>query len=131
MAASRPTRPLLQEIRVIDVSNENVPRYFLLLKMAFQTERGIALVQQALIDGSMRRMADSTTLTECLVLVDKRSPLLGVTLEAGFVSAEESKTARFERLLNVCGRTLDGHPLVHLMTIGAAHFPFRHWMMMR
>src|SRR5438876_10725045 len=37
MAARRPTRSLLQEVRVIDVSNENVPWYFLLLEMTFQT----------------------------------------------------------------------------------------------
>jgi hypothetical protein len=50
MAASRPTRALLQKIRVIDVSNENVPRYYLLLKMALDTERRVPLVQQSLID---------------------------------------------------------------------------------
>jgi hypothetical protein len=44
MAAGRPTRALLQKIRVIDVSNENVPLYFLLLKMAFYTERRVAFV---------------------------------------------------------------------------------------
>ena len=50
MAASRPTRPLLQEIRVVDVSNENVPGYFLLLEMALYTKRRVAFVQQTLID---------------------------------------------------------------------------------
>jgi len=50
MAASRPTRSLLQEVRVIDVSNENVPRYFLLLEMAFYAKRRIAFIQQALVD---------------------------------------------------------------------------------
>ena len=54
MTASRPTRALLQEIRVIDVSNKNVARYFLLLKMALYAERRVAFVQQALIDGSVR-----------------------------------------------------------------------------
>ena len=54
MAASRPTRPLLQEARVIDVSNENVPGYFLLLEMAFYAERRVAFIQQALVDGSVR-----------------------------------------------------------------------------
>ena len=44
MAASRPTRALLQKIRVIDVSNENVPGYFLLLEMAFYAERRVAFV---------------------------------------------------------------------------------------
>jgi len=45
MAARRPTRSLLQEAGVIDVSNENVPGYFLLLEVAFNTKRRIALIQ--------------------------------------------------------------------------------------
>ena len=53
MAASRPTRPLLQKIRVIDVSNENVPGYFLLLEMALDTKRRVAFVQQSLVDRAM------------------------------------------------------------------------------
>jgi len=44
MAASRPTRPLLQEVRVIDVTNENVPGYFLLLEMAFQAKRSVTFI---------------------------------------------------------------------------------------
>ena len=54
MTAGRPTRSLLEEIRVIDVSNENVPRYFLLLEMAFYAERRVAFIQQALVNGSVR-----------------------------------------------------------------------------
>ncbi len=57
MAAGGPTRALLQKIRVIDVSNENVPLYFLLLEMAFYTKRRVAFIQQALVDGAVRRMA--------------------------------------------------------------------------
>src|SRR5262249_49406062 len=45
MATSRPTGSLLQEVRMIDVSNENVPGYFLLLEMAFYTKRRVAFVQ--------------------------------------------------------------------------------------
>ena len=54
MAAGGPTRALLQKTRVIDVSNENVPLYFLLLEMAFYTERRVAFIQQSLVDGSVR-----------------------------------------------------------------------------
>jgi len=54
MAASGPTRALLQEIRVVDVPDENVPGYFLLLEMALYAQRRVTFVQQALIDGSMR-----------------------------------------------------------------------------
>ena len=44
MAAGGPTRALLQKIRVVDVSNENVPGDFLLLKVALQTERRVTFV---------------------------------------------------------------------------------------
>ena len=76
MAAGGPTRPLLQEIRVVDVSNENVSGYFLLLEMAFQTKRRVAFIQQALVDGAVRRMADRATLPHCLVLIHPRAALL-------------------------------------------------------
>jgi hypothetical protein len=54
MAAGGPTRSLLQEVRVIDVSNENVSGYFLLLEMALYTKRSVAFIQQALIDRAVR-----------------------------------------------------------------------------
>ena len=50
MAPSRPTRSLLQEIGVIDVSDENMPGYFLLLKMTLDTKRRVTLVQESLVD---------------------------------------------------------------------------------
>ena len=131
MAARRPTRSLLQKARVIDVSNENVPRYFLLLEMAFDTKRRVALIQQTLVDGAVGRMADGATLAQRLMLVDKRAALLRVTLEAGLVSAQERKTAGFEFLLNICRRALDRDAFVYLMTIRAAHLAFEHRMMMR
>jgi hypothetical protein len=53
MAARGPTRALLQKIRVIDVSNENVPGYFLLLEMTFDAKGRVTLVQQSLIDRAM------------------------------------------------------------------------------
>jgi hypothetical protein len=129
MAASRPARSLLQKIRVIDVSDENVPGYLLLLEVTFQTKRRVAFIQQTLVNRPMRRMADRATLTECLVLIHKWAALLRVTLEARFVSAQESKTASFKLLLNIRRRTLDRDPLVQFVTIGAAHLAFRYRMM--
>jgi len=131
MAAGRPTRPLLQKIRVIDVSNENVSGNLLLLEMAFQTERRIALVQQALVDGAVGRVADGATLAQRLMLVDKRAALLRVTLKARLVFAQERKTAGFEFLLDVSRRAFNRDAFVYLMTIGAAHLAFEHRMMMR
>ena len=54
VAAGGPTRALLQKIRVVDVSDENVSLYFLLLEMAFYAESRVAFIQQALVDGSVR-----------------------------------------------------------------------------
>ena len=116
---------------MIDVSNENVPGYFLLLEMAFQTKRRVAFIQQALVDGAVRRMTNGAPLSQCLVFINERAALLSVTLEARFVSAQESKAAGFELLLNVRRRAFNRDAFVHLMTIGAAHLAFEHRMMMR
>ena len=116
---------------MIDVSNENGAGYFLLLEMAFQTKRRVALIQQALVDGAVRRMTNGATLPQRLVLIHKRAALLRVTLEARFVSAQESKAAGFELLLNICRRAFNRDAFVYLMTIRAAHFAFEHRMMMR
>jgi hypothetical protein len=131
VAARGPTRPLLQKTRVIDVSNENVPGYFLLLEMALQTKRRVAFIQQSLVHGAVRRMANDTTLTHCLVLINKWAALLCVTLEAGFVSAQKSKSAALELLLNVCRGALGRDPFVRFMAIAAAHLPLGHRMVMR
>ena len=53
MTASGPTCSLLQEARVIDVSNKNVPGYFLFLEMAFNAKRRVAFVKQPLVDGAV------------------------------------------------------------------------------
>ena len=76
-------------------------------------------------------MADDATLTHCLVLINKRPALLCVTFEAGFVSAQESKSAGFECLLNIGATAFDRDSLVRVVTIGAAHFAFEHGMVMR
>jgi hypothetical protein len=116
---------------MINVPNKNVARYFLLLEMAFYTKRGVAFVQQALVHRPVRRMANSATLPHCLMFVDKWTALLCVTLEAGFVFAQERKAASFEFLLDICGRAFDRDSLVWLMTVAAAHLALEHWMMMR
>ena len=87
MAASRPASSLLQEAGVVYISNENMPRCPLLLEMTFQAKCGVAFVEQSLVDRAVWRMADHTTLTHCLMLVNKRAALRGVALEASFVSA--------------------------------------------
>ena len=54
MAAGRPTGALLQKIRVVDVTNENVALYLLLLEVAFYAERRVTFVQQSLVNGPVR-----------------------------------------------------------------------------
>ena len=76
-------------------------------------------------------MASGATLTHCFVLIDKWPALLRVTLEAGFVSAQESKAAASELLLNICRGALDCDPFVRFVAITAAHLAFQHRMMMR
>ena len=85
VAASRPTGALLQETAVIDVPDQNLSRLSLLLKVAFQAKRGVALVEQSLVNGAVRRMADDTTLPQCFMLINPRPALRGVTLETGLV----------------------------------------------
>ncbi len=116
---------------MIDVSNKNVSGCFLLLEMAFDTKRSVALIQETLVDGAVRRMADDATLAQRFMLVDKRAALLRVTLEAGLVFAQKRKAAGFEFLLDICRRALNRDALVYLMTISAAHFAFEHGMVMR
>ena len=76
-------------------------------------------------------MADDATLTHCFVLIHKRAPLLRMTPEAGFVSAEERKSAGFKLLLNICWSALGRDPFVRFMAIAATHLALEHRMMMR
>jgi len=121
---------LRQEIRVIDISDENMPGFFLLLKMAFQTERRIALVQQALVNRSVRGMTSEATLTHGLMLKNERSALRCVALEAGFVLAQERYAAALQRLLNIRPTAFHCHSHMRVMAISATHFAFQNWVAM-
>ena len=76
-------------------------------------------------------MTNGASLAHRLVLIYKRAALLCVTLEAGFVSAQKSKAAGSELLLNICRGALGRDPFVRFMAIAAAHLAFKHRMMMR
>ncbi|MGA7274432.1 MAG: hypothetical protein WBX14_06260, partial [Candidatus Udaeobacter sp.] len=76
-------------------------------------------------------MADRTTLTDCLVLVNEWAALRGVALKASLVSAQKSKTAGFEHLLNIGPTTLDGDTDMRVVAISATHSAFKHRMMVR
>jgi hypothetical protein len=76
-------------------------------------------------------MTNGASLPQRLVLIHKRAALLSVTLEARFVSAQESKAAGLQLLLNIRRSAFDRDAFVYLMTIGAAHLALEHRMMMR
>jgi len=56
--------------------------------------------------------------------------LSGVTLETGFVSGEEGKSAALHFLLKICIAPFDRVTLVRVVAIGATHLAFQHRMMM-
>lgn len=109
---------------MVHISDENMPRRFLLLEMTFQAKSLVAFVEQSLVDGAVGGMADHTPLTHRFVLINKRPSLRGMALEASFVSAQESKTAAFERLLHIGPATFDCDTDVRVVAIGTTHFPF-------
>ena len=76
-------------------------------------------------------MADDASLAHRLVLIYKRAALLRMTLEAGFVSAEERKSAGLEPLLNICRGALARDPFVRFMAIATTHLALENRMMMR
>ena len=116
---------------MVGISNENVPGHLLLLEMTFQAEGLVSLGQHPLVDRAVWRMADHTTLTHRLVLINKRAALRGVALEAGFISAQERKAAALKHLLNIGPTTFDRDTDVRIMAIRTAHFPLQHRVMMR
>ncbi len=116
---------------MIDVSDENGAGRSLLLEMAFQTQRRVAFVQQALVDGPVRRVTNRAALPHRLMWVNKRAALLCVTFETGFVAAQESEAAGFERLLDVGATAFDCDSLVRVVTIATTHLAFQYWMVVR
>jgi len=108
-----------------------MPGFFLLLKMAFQTECRIALVQQALINRSVRRVTREATLTHSLVLKNEWSALRSMALKAGFVLAQERYAAALQRLLNIRPTAFHGHTYMRVMAISATHFAFQNRVAMR
>lgn len=116
---------------MIYICDKKFAAHGLLLEMAFQTKRLVAFRQHPLIDRTMGRMAGHTSFAHSLVLEHKRTSLRGVTLETGFVLAQQGHTAAFERLWKVRSAPFDRVSFVRVMTIGATHFPFQHRMVMR
>lgn len=131
VATGRPTGALLEKTGMVDISNEKCPGGRLLLEMALQTERLVPLVQHPLINRAMGRVAAHATVAHSFMLVNEWAALRGMTLEAGLVFAEEGNAAAYQVLLHAGAAPFDRPPLVWIVAIGATHFAFEHWVMMR
>ena len=131
VTAGRPAGPPLQKTGVIYVCDKNLAGDGLLLEVTLQTEGLVSFVQHALIDRSVRRMADNASLTQRLVLEDKRTPLVGVTLETGFVLTQQRGTATHNRLHAARFATFDRASLVRVMATGTTHLSLEHRMVIR
>ena len=79
----------------------------------------------------MRRMATHASFAQRLVLEHKRTSLRSVTLETGFVLAQQGHASTFETLRKVGAAPFDRVSFVRVMAIGTTHFPLEHRMVMR
>lgn len=116
---------------MIDISDKDSSGNALLLEMALQAERVVALVQHSLIDGAVRRVADDATLANCFVLENKWTALRRMTLETRVISIHEGDPSALDRLVHARSAALDRVSFVRVVAIGTAHFPFQHRMPMR
>jgi len=79
----------------------------------------------------MRRMTGHTTFAQRLVLENEWTSLRGMTLEAGFVLAQQANAATLEPLGETGAAPLYGRADMRIMTIGTTYFAFQHRMMVR
>lgn len=79
----------------------------------------------------MRRMAAHATFAKRLMLKHERPPLRRVTLEAGFVLAQQGHSPALARLGHACSASFDRISFVRIMTIGATDLVLEDRMMVR
>lgn len=120
MTPGRPARPAGEKAGVITTADQNRAGRGLLLEMAFQAQRGVALGEHSLIHRPMRLMTGETALAQRLVLKHVRPALHGVALKTGFVRTRQFGAA-----------ALDRRSFVRVVAISATHFPLQHRMMVR
>jgi len=127
----RPARALRQPGGVVGIPNKNPPIDVLLLKMAFETKRGVPIDEHFLVNRSMWRMTSHAALTHSLVLEHERASLGSMAFETRFVSAKESHPAAPEFLMKSGATALNRVAFVRIVTIGAIHLVLENRMMMR
>ena len=115
---------------MICIPNEESPLFSLLLEVTLQTQGLIPLRQHPLIHRSVRRMASYAPFAHRLVLVNERTSLRGVTLEAGFVLAHERDAAALKLLGKAGPAALHDRADMRIMAIDATDFPFHDRMVM-
>ena len=131
MATGGPARALGQTRGVIRIADENATGGGLLLEVALQAKRLVALVEHPLVHRAVGRMAADATLAHGFVLENKRPALRGMALQTGIVVGKELGAAALHALGNICAAALDGVALVRVMAIRATDFAFEHRVMVR
>ena len=76
-------------------------------------------------------MTGHTTFAQRLVLENEWTSLRGMTLEAGFVLAQQANAATLERLGETGPAPLYGRADMRIMTIGTTYLAFQHRMVVR
>jgi hypothetical protein len=103
---------------MVETADKDLTAGGLLLEMAFEAERCVALREEFLVDGAVGEVAGGASFAHGFVFEDVGAALGGVALEAGIVFGEE------------CGVTADdGVALVRVMAIGAGEPTLRDGVM--
>ena len=94
-------------------TDDDLARGDLGLEMALEAQDLVPFRQHALVHGTVGGMARGAALPQGFVFENERTPLGGMTLEAGFVGARHRSSPAFHR-----------PPLVRVMAVAAADFAF-------
>src|SRR5262245_20556694 len=90
------------------------------LSMAFETEIGVAFDQQFAVHRTVRAVTHRASFPQCLMLENKRTGLLAVTLGAILVEPRHCQSAG----------GLENVAAVRIVALHAVHAAFRHRMML-
>lgn len=121
VAARRPAGAATDERGVRGVAKDDFPGGGLHLRVAFDAEIHISLVEEPLREGAVRRVTRDAALAQGLVSENVRLALLAVAVGARLVQARERETVlRFVYVETVC-----------VMALSAVEFAFEDLVVMR
>ena len=95
MASATPAGALTQKGRVILTPDDDASADLLLLEMAPEAQRRVALAQELRIDGAVRPVADGASLAHRFVDEYVRAALGGMAGQAGLAFAQQCRAAPF------------------------------------